>query len=282
MITYLITAAAAFVAGVVGLGLFWMWQGARGPATRPTADHGPDRLSHWEEIALLATGAASAFNVLLWALGYTLADAAPGWTALGVLRVAFSVLSFVSMDLVVVVTVMAMRAGRRGLWSEVCSLVAALAAAGIALEVSGVVAWPWLHAAPMVVLYTFMRHLAAPKVVQRAAVLARERDALAQEAHELRAERDALAREAGRVPGLLGQRDAEAAQAREDLAQALADADHWRAMAAQAAARPALTADHDTITVGTKQVSLRALAQELEVPKTSLGRAVDRVAQKGG
>ena len=121
-----------------------------------------DTLTAWEKAALITTGAASAYNVLLWALGATLTDAAPGLTPLGVARVAFAVLSFVSFDLVVIVTVQAMRAGRRGLWSEASAAAAAFAAALVALEVAGVVAWPWLHAAPAVVLYAFMRHLSQP------------------------------------------------------------------------------------------------------------------------
>ena len=121
-----------------------------------------DTLTAWEKAALITTGAASAYNVLLWALGATLTDAAPGLTPLGVARVAFAVLSFVSFDLVVIVTVQAMRAGRRGLWSEASAAAAAFAAALVALEVAGVVAWLWLHAAPAVVLYAFMRHLSQP------------------------------------------------------------------------------------------------------------------------
>jgi hypothetical protein len=123
-----------------------------------------DDLTRWEKAALVTVGAASAYNVLLWSLGYGLAASTPGLTPLGVLRVIFAIVSFVGMDLVVIVTVMAMRAGRRGIWSEAAAGSAALAAGLIALEVAGVVTWPWLHAAPAVVLYAFMRHVAAPRV----------------------------------------------------------------------------------------------------------------------
>jgi hypothetical protein len=120
-----------------------------------------DDLTRWETAALVTVGAASAYNVLLWSLGYGIEASTPGMTPLGVLRVIFAVVSFVGLDLIVVVTVMAMRAGRRGIWSEAAAGSAALAAGLIALEVAGVVTWPWLHAAPAVVLYTFMRHVAA-------------------------------------------------------------------------------------------------------------------------
>lgn len=239
------------------------------------------KLSPWTKAALLTTGAASAFNVLLWALGATLADAAPGWTVYGALRVVFGAISFVSMDLVVVVVVLEMRAGRRGPWAEIAAAVAALAAALFALDVAQVIAWPWLHAAPAVVLYTFMRHVAAPEWAGRRAQLARERDALAHELAQLSQERDALSQDAGRAWDAARAAQGELGQLRDALSLSESDASHWRAMAAQAASRPALVDGGEVVQIGTRAVTLRALARELWTNKTSLGRAVAR-AQEGG
>lgn len=253
-----------------------------------------DKLNGREEFALIAVGAASAFNVLLWSLGLGLSDAEPALTPLGVLRVAFAVSSFVSMDLVVIVTVMAMRAGRRGIWSEVCSATAALAAAGIALEVAGVVSWPWLHAAPMVVLYTFMRHLAAPPAEQRAAHLARQLAQTETEAAQLRGE--------------LAQRDSDLGTLRKELERALAQ------LETEAVQREAATAQFDTeqaqaqrqvaqlqgalaqarhelerrqvedgaimVEITGARYSLRDASEALELSPTTLARKLKTVAQK--
>lgn len=70
---------------------------------------------------------------------------------------------------------------------------------------------------------------------------------------------------------------AELAQVRRDLGQALADVDHWRGLAAQEAGRPVLTDDAERVTIGTKTVSLRGLARELNVPRTNLDRTIDRL-----
>lgn len=251
-----------------------------------------DKLTGWEEFALLATGAASAFNVLLWSLGYGLSDALPAWSPLGVARVAFSVLSFVSMDLVVIVTVMAMRAGRRGVWSEVCSLAAAAAAAGIALEVAGVVGWPWLHAAPMAVLYTFMRHLAAPPSDQRRRALLARADQAETTVVQLRAEVEQRDDEIGslrrRLEAALAQAETAAeqgetaaAQLGATLAQERARADRAEAALAQLRAEAERRQIEDgavTIDLAGARYSLRDAADRLGMSPTTLARKLKREA----
>ena len=156
---------------------WWAGRSTRGPAV----DHHADPLTAWEKAALFTTGAGGAYNILLYQLGFSLADAVSGAGPLWWSRVLFGLVSFVGFDLTLVVTVMAMRAGRRSAWAWVTVSAAALAAAGIALDVSAVWAQPWLHAAPVVVLACFMLHVAAPRAGQRRAELA-QRPQLADQA----------------------------------------------------------------------------------------------------
>jgi hypothetical protein len=235
-----------------------------------------DKLNAWEKAALFTVGSASAFNVLLWALGYGLIDAAPALSPLGVLRVLFAIVSFIGLDLTIVVTVMAQRDGRRSVWAWLTACAAMAAAGGMALEVARVVAWPALHAAPVMVLFFFMHHLAAPRVAQRAEVVAQEASELRRTVAQLGAQLAQAEREVARVPDLLAQRDTEVAQAAEDLAQAQADAAHWRAMAAQRA----LTDDAERVTIGGSVVSLRRMAAQLKIPETTLRRKVTQATKE--
>ena len=253
-----------------------------------------DRLTGWEKAALLSTGAASAFNVLLWALSATLADAAPAWSALGGLRVTFAVVSFLSLDLVVVVVVMAFRAGRRGFWSEVAAGSAALFAGFIALEVAGVVAWPWLHLGPALVLYAFMRHLATPPGPTVAQVRA-ELDQLIHEADQGRASAEV---EAGRAWEAAEAARAEVARLKASMDHAAAqwlaatqetdrlrfDADDLRAELARLRdAPPALADQLDSdvvLAVAGRSYSLAQLAQALDMSKTTMGRRLAVLNQK--
>jgi hypothetical protein len=225
-----------------------------------------DRLNAWEKAALFTVGSASAFNVLLWALGSGLADAAPGLTPLGVLRVAFAVASFVGLDLTIVVTVMAQRDGRRSMWAWLTATAAMLAAGGMGLEVAGVVAWPWLHAAPVVVLFAFMHHLAAPRVAHRAEVLA-------QEVAQTGADLAHLGAELAQRVEDVAQRDAEAARMRGELAQTGAEVARLRRELAherEAMAQRQLTDGAEAITVGARSFSLRQLARVTGVPESTL------------
>jgi hypothetical protein len=231
-----------------------------------------DALNGWEKAALFTVGSASAFNVLLWALGYHLADAAPAPTPLGVARVIFGLVSFVGLDLTITVTVMAQRDGRRSVWAWLTATAAMLAAGGMGLEVASVVAWPWLHAAPVVVLFAFMHHLAAPRVAQRAETLAQQLAEAEAEAAQADAELAQARRELLRVPDLLAQRDDELAQTTEDLAQVSANLAQARAALAQALAHPQIADGAETLTVGARTISLRQLATVTGVAESTLRR----------
>lgn len=236
-----------------------------------------DMLNGWEKAALFTVGSASAFNVLLWALGYDLSAAAPGLSPLGVLRVLFAVVSFVGLDLTIVVTVMAQRAGRRSVWAWLTATAAMLAAGGMALEVARVVDWPGLHAAPVLVLFAFMHHLAAPRVAHRAEVLAQ---AVAQRDADLRIAGDELARlgaELAHEREGVAQHDTEAARLRGELAQTAAQLAQARAALAQ----PRLADGAETITVGARSFSLRQLASITGVAESTLRRKVAQ-ADEGG
>lgn len=220
-----------------------------------------DRLNRWEKAALFTVGSASAFNVLLWALGAPLAQAAPGVSWLGVPRIVFALLSFIGLDLTIVVTVMAQRDGRRGPWAWLTSTAAMLAAGGMALDVAQVVHWPALHAAPVAVLWCFMHHLAAPKVAQVGAVVARPSPVMAQRRRLVRRLVAALRTARATVAHALAQ----VAQRDDELAQV-------RAMLAQ----PRLIDGAETVTIGAQSYSVRQIAEMTDTPLTTLRR---RLAQ---
>ena len=269
-----------------------------------------DKLNGWEKAALFTVGSASAFNVLLWALGFRLADALPALSPLGVLRVLFAIVSFVGLDLTITVTVMAQRDGRRSVWAWLTATAAMLAAGGMGLEVASVVTWPWLHAAPVAVLFAFMHHLAAPRVQHKAETLARElrrrETELGQRGTELETTRD----EVGRLRVALEQARYEAETAQSDLETARAsdgtrvgqleterDALRLKLRQAETAmgrleternayetqARQLETArDDGGLIVGRKAFSLGQLSEILEIPKSTLGRKLSSVGQQGG
>jgi hypothetical protein len=109
-------------------------------------------ITRLEKAALLTAGAGASFMTLLWNLAVTVeSDAA----AVFWLRILFAAVSFTAFDL--------------QLWSVVArgwsiSGIAALViisglSGAIGLEVSGVVDWPALHAAPALALAAFGAHL---------------------------------------------------------------------------------------------------------------------------
>ena len=117
-----------------------------------------DNLTTYEKIALASLGAGNAFNILLFAMGATLADAHEGtWLYI---RGLFAVIQFIAFDLTVIVTVQAMRDGRRSRWAGATVLVASVAAVLIAVDVS-TYSLPPMHAAYAVVLPLFMMHVAS-------------------------------------------------------------------------------------------------------------------------
>lgn len=119
----------------------------------------PIPISNLDKAALITTGAAAAFKVLLWSLSLSLTSSDP---AVGVLRVVFAVLSFVAFDLVLYAVVVDQRRYGRSGWSLLAAAGAAVVSALIALDVARV--WPLdgLHAAPAIMLLLFVLHLVLP------------------------------------------------------------------------------------------------------------------------
>lgn len=225
-----------------------------------------DKLNGWEKAALFTTGAGGAYNILLYQLGYTLADAAPGnWWLFGS-RVLFALVSFVGFDLTLVVTVRAMREGRRSVWAWLTVAAAALAAAGIALDVSEVLPAPVLHAAPVLVLAAFMLHLAQPRAPEARGTRGRARLVRALVA-ALRGSRA----EARSYQGAAAQAQERAARAEAQAAHAARDAEAARAQLADA---PAQVEGLDPRTVALwlaqADVSGREIARRLGVGESTV------------
>lgn len=136
----------------------------------PASARGNLTLSLLQKAALVTTGAAAAFKILLWSLGAPI-DSAD--SVIAGLRVAFATLSFVGFDLVLVAIVVDQR--RYGAtWDGIAAAsAAALISALIALDVARVVDWPVLHGAPAALLLLFAVHLMLPRRWSRAAELRR-------------------------------------------------------------------------------------------------------------
>lgn len=224
-----------------------------------------DKLSRWEEWGIIAAGAGSSYNVLLYLLGFNLSDAAPGSGWLWWSRLLFAAAAFVGFELALTVTVMAMRQGRRSLWAWATVGATLIAAGGVALDVAEVVNAPALHAAPAVVLCMFVLHLAAPPVEHRASRLSREletaRDSLVQLSQQADHDRAALSHDRDSARDAAGQAEAEADRLRDELARVRA-----------ALSRPALTAEAETVQIGKRTYSLRDAARALGTDKTTLSR----------
>lgn len=115
-----------------------------------------------EKLTLATITVAAAFNVFLFTLGVQLSDATATATAwLYWPRVVVAILAAVAFDLVMVVTVLGVRAGHRNRWSYVTAVAAALVSFLIGLDVAGVWAQPWLHAVYSFIVLAFMLHLTA-------------------------------------------------------------------------------------------------------------------------
>jgi len=119
-----------------------------------------DKMTRLEKIALTSAVSGAGFNVFLFCVGATLADAESG--VLLVIRALAAVVQAAAFDLVAIATVMGMRHGRRSVWSFLTAAAAALVSALIALDVAGVWAQPWLHAANALIVLAFTLHLLTP------------------------------------------------------------------------------------------------------------------------
>jgi hypothetical protein len=119
-----------------------------------------DKMTRLEKIALTSAVSGAVFNVFLYGIGATLADAHEG--GLYLVRGGAAVIQAAAFDLVAIATVMGMRHGRRSGWSLLTAIAAALVSALIALDVAGVWAQPWLHAANALIVLAFTLHLLTP------------------------------------------------------------------------------------------------------------------------
>lgn len=180
-----------------------------------------DKMTRLEKIALTSAVSGAVFNVFLFGVGATLADAESG--ALLIVRALAAVVQAAAFDLVAIATVMGMRHGRRSHWSLLTAASAALVSALIALDVAGVWSQPWLHAANALIVLAFTLHLLTPpkldaderqKLARLVAELAEMRQNVA-EARQNVADRDkALASRADEVADIRRQ----AAELRRQLA----------------------------------------------------------------
>jgi hypothetical protein len=75
-----------------------------------------------------------------------------------------------SFDLVRVMTTKGQHQGQWSVWSWLIALAAAAASVLIALDVAAKWSWPGLHAANPIIVFLFMQHPAAPRVVTQPTV----------------------------------------------------------------------------------------------------------------
>ena len=123
-------------------------------------------MTRLEKIALTSAAAGAIFNVFLFGIGSTLADATTG--PLFYARAVAAVLQAAAFDLVAIATVSGMYRGRRSHWSMLTAVTAAAVSILIALDVAGVWHQPWLHAANALIVLVFTLHLLAPAKSSRA------------------------------------------------------------------------------------------------------------------
>lgn len=159
------------------MAIFSLGRRAVRPAKAATPTTG-DEMGRLETIALALNMAANGLIVARWYIG----DSAPD-PLIGViiqwLIVVFSVAAGASLDLVVVVTTIGRRQGRRGFWAWATAVMATFFSAAIAVDVyGGPSLGPYLHAANIVTTFCFMTHLAQPR---QAAATEQQRTALVEQ-----------------------------------------------------------------------------------------------------
>ena len=119
-----------------------------------------------DKVALTSAVSGAVFNVFLYGIGATLHQATAG--PLFYLRVVAAILQATAFDLVAIATVSGMYHGRRSVWSMLTAVTAAGVSILISLDVAGVWAQPWLHAANALIVLVFTLHLLAPRKSNRA------------------------------------------------------------------------------------------------------------------
>lgn len=265
------------------------WRSLWRSVTQPRQGAPPDdtKLKFWSEKFPLGLAAlAQSFVVFRWYLG----DVANPelQAALAVLTVAIAVAAGAALDLVVISTVMAKRHGRRSPWGLATALAAAVFSAAVALEVYGTgEPNPWLHVAYPAVVFLFAQHLSAPRepmVPERELVQTRlevaQRD---EEVARLGQEIAELRHEAERVPDLLAQRDADAADYADELRRTKAEVAQLHAALRQAAAQvaqPRLGDDAERIEIGGVRLSLRQAEELLDMSASTIRRKLAKARQE--
>lgn len=122
-----------------------------------------DHLSRGEKLALTILVAGQVLSIFTWYLGKPDTAATIG-AALPWIRLVFAVAASAALDLVVVVTTMGRRDGRRSPWGWATILSAAFFSAAIALDVAGGPSLgAWLHACYAVNIFLFAQHVAQPR-----------------------------------------------------------------------------------------------------------------------
>lgn len=204
-------------------------------------------MTRLEKIALTSAVSGAIFNVFLFGIGSTLADATGGYLFLA--RGVAAVLQAAAFDLVAIATVTGMYHGRRSRWSMLTAVTAAAVSILIALDVAGVWHQPWLHAANALIVLVFTLHLLAPSKSNRASQLrATVRRLCAIVRHE-RATTDQLA---------------------VQLRQAL---ERVRQLESQ----PRQIEAQEVIIIGERQFSARHIAKITSTPLTTLRRQLTQV-----
>lgn len=210
-----------------------------------------DKMTKLDKTALSSAVSGAVFNVFLYGIGATLASAGEG-SNLYIIRIIAAILQAAAFDLVAIATVMGMRAGRRSRWSMLTAVASALVSAAIALDVAGVLAMPWLHAANALIVLAFTLHLLTPPRAKRAPQLRR------------------LVR---RLCATLRQERATADQLAAQLRQAI---DQVRQLEAQ----PRQLETAEVIVIGERQYSLRQIARITGTAPTTLRRQLAQVIEQ--
>lgn len=210
------------------------------------------KMTWLEKIALSSAVSGAVFNVFLYGIGATLATAQGG--LLFYVRVAAAILQAAAFDLVAIATVMGRQHGRWNPWSWVTAIASALVSALIALDVAGVLAQPWLHAANALIVLAFTLHLLAP---QRAMPAPRSRQ---------------LRRLVRRLCAMLRQERATS----DNLASQLRHAGE-RLRQLEDTARRGETIE--VVMVARRELSVRQLARVLELPESTVRRKVAQIEE---
>jgi uncharacterized protein YqgC (DUF456 family) len=174
-----------------------------------------DKMKELEKLALTSAVSGAVFNVFLYGIGATLDTATTG--TLFYARVIAAILQAAAFDLVAIATVMGMRQGRRGKWSMATAIASALVSAAIALDVAGVLAMPWLHAANALIVLAFTLHLLTPRKSTRTSELRRLVGRLVTATRQARQERDSVRQALTGRDSLVASLQAELTAARHEL-----------------------------------------------------------------